>query len=83
MEHDKPVLFVSHAGGDWQMYCHDSAHDFENKDRMDRELIVVHIGHLLAKDPTLYAVANLPKDMGAERVAVGEAWCMFDDSDDD
>lgn len=83
MEQSKPVLFVSHAGGDWQMYCHYKNHDFESPEAMEKDLVVVHIAHLLARDPTLDAVADLPVDMGAEREAVGSEWARFADSDDD
>ena len=79
---EKPVLFVSHAGGDWQMYCHDSNHDFESDEAMKRDLCTVHIGHLLARDPGLHAVADLPVDMGAEREAAGAAWVRFFNADD-
>lgn len=80
---EKPVLFVSHAGGDWQMYCHDSNHDFTSRDAMLRELCTVHVAHLLALDPGLQALADLPVDMGAERASAGSAWTRFPDADDD
>jgi hypothetical protein len=83
MENRKPVLFVSHAGGDWQMYCHDQNHDFNDPAAMKRELVVVHAGHLLSHDPTLNGIADLPADTGAERSAVGADWVRFANADDD
>ena len=83
MEKSKPVLFVSHAGGDWQMYSHYNNHDFESQEAMEKDLFVVHVAHLLACDPTLELLADLPVDMGAERKAVGSEWTWFVDSDDD
>lgn len=82
LERQKAVLFVSHAGGDWQMYCHYSNHDFENEDALSKEITVVHVAHLLAMDPTLTEVADLPIDMGAERGHVGDNWIRFEDSDE-
>lgn len=83
LEGGKPVLFVSHAGGDWQMYCHDKNHNFEDPKVTQKELCVVHAAHLLARDPTLHAVADLPVDMGAERADVGAEWVRFPDADDE
>lgn len=77
----RPVLAVSHSGGDWQMYCDWQSHDFRSPD-ITMELKLVHVAHLLAQDPTLEAVADLPIDMGAERPHVGGAWQRFDDGDD-
>lgn len=77
----KPVLAVSHAGGDWQMYCSWSGHDFASTD-IAQELKLVGIGHLLARDPGLALLADLPVDRGAERVSLTQSWVFFDDSDD-
>lgn len=76
------MLAVSHAGGDWQMYCRFEGHDFESQAAMAKELVVVHVLHLARIDPTLHEVADLAPDMGAERSAVGAAWNRFPDSDD-
>lgn len=78
----KPVLFVSHAGGDWQMYCHWRNHDFASNN-IARELKVVHVAHLVAQDPSLDDVSDLPVDMGAERAHVGGVWERFEDRDDE
>ena len=78
-----PVLAVSHAGGDWQMYCSFEAHDFDSEAAMAKELTVVHIAHLTRMDPTLEQIADLDVDTGAERTCVGGAWTRFADRDDD
>ncbi len=78
----KPVLFVSHAGGDWQMVCHWTNHDFADEQVLRNELVAVHIAHLVAQDPTLEEVAGLPPDMGAERERVGGPWQRYEDKDD-
>ncbi|QGJ20009.1 MULTISPECIES: hypothetical protein [unclassified Polaromonas] len=83
VNHSKPVLFVSHAGGDWQMYCRAENHDFNDAQAMKRDLVTVHLAHLVAMDPTLHAVIDLPLDMGAERMDVGGQWTRFRDADDE
>jgi hypothetical protein len=83
LEAQKPVLFVSHAGGDWQMYCHYSNHDFDDEQAMKKELTVVHVAHLVARDTTLNDVADLSIDMGAERTHIGGAWTRYEDKDED
>ncbi|HUR39996.1 MAG TPA: hypothetical protein VM240_02410 [Verrucomicrobiae bacterium] len=83
MERGKPVLFVSHAGGDWQMYCHDQSHDFNDEAALKKEILLVHAAHLIARDQSLNAIADLPVDMGAERLAPGAEWSRFEDKDDD
>ncbi len=80
---EKPVLFVSHAGGDWQLYCHWRNHDFKDAEAMKHELSVVHAAHLTAQDPSLNALAGLPVDRAAERERVGGAWRCYEDKDDD
>ncbi len=65
------------------MYCRAENHDFEDSEAMRRELTVVHIRHLIAQDPTLNEVCELPKDMGAERDGIGAKWKYFYDADDE
>ena len=79
---NKPVLFVSHAGGDWQMYCHWKNHDFDDPQVIANDLTLAHVSHLIARDPTLEAIADLPVDMGAERQFVGGTWERYEDRDD-
>lgn len=82
VEQNAPILFVSHAGGDWQMYCHDSNHDFDSDETTQNDLCVVHVAHLVAKDPTLNEISDLPIDMGAERAQIGEQWSRFHNADE-
>jgi hypothetical protein len=82
LEAKEPVLFVSHAGEDWQMYCRDTNHDFEDEVAMKNELVLVHVAHLLAQDPTLNDISDLPVDMGAERSHVGGSWTWFENADE-
>src|SRR5687768_6140380 len=82
LEEGEPILFVSHAGGDWQMYCHDSNHSFNDEEALKEDMRVVHISHLLDRDPTLNQISDLPEYMGAERAEVGGEWTRFEDKDD-
>lgn len=82
LEQGKPILFVSHAGGDWGMYCHDSNHDFGDEAALAAEMRLVHIGHLVAGDSTLNQIADLPVDMEAARAEVGDNWTRFKDEDE-
>lgn len=82
LETKEPVLFVSHAGGEWQMYCRDTNHDFEDEEAMKKELLLVHVAHLLAQDTTLNEISDLQMDMGAERSHVGGSWTRFENADD-
>jgi hypothetical protein len=50
------------------MYCHWKNHDF-NSPKITGELKVVHGAHLVAQDPTLQLVADLPVDMGGRKNA--------------
>lgn len=65
------------------MYCRDTNHDFGDEAALKDELVVVHVAHLLARDPTLNEISDLPVDMGAERAHVGDSWTRFEDTDDD
>ena len=79
--HRESVNFVSHAGGDWQMYCDDKAHDFTDPLVLQNDITSVHVEHLVAKDSTLIELADLGVNMGAERGTVGDPWVRFDDFD--
>jgi hypothetical protein len=63
----RPVLLVSHEGGDWQFLC---GADHEPGDRPR----VVGINHLLDRDPSLQELLDLPPDWEAERQALGTPW---------
>jgi hypothetical protein len=78
-----PVRFVSHAGGDWQFYCHDENHDFSNQEVLENDLKLVHVSQLLLNDSSLNEVADLPINMGADREFVGGLWTRFSDEDDE
>ncbi|HRE12710.1 MAG TPA: hypothetical protein PLD37_00780 [Usitatibacteraceae bacterium] len=79
---ERPVLAVSHAGGEWQMYCDFDAHDYEDASLYGSTLVVVHVAHLVARDGTLSELADLPGDMGAERPDAASPWRRFEDRDD-
>lgn len=79
----RPVLFVSHAGGDWQMYCDWRSHDFGDPAVLKNHLKLVHIAHLIERDPTLSEVLDLPMDMAAERASIGSPWERYADRDDE
>jgi hypothetical protein len=64
------------------MYCHWDNHDFADEEMQKNELVVVHVEHLLAIDPTIGTLSDLPIDMGAERSEVGSEWVRFEDRDD-
>ena len=83
VERGSAVLCVTHANGEWQTYCHWDKHAFGDERVEREELIVASAEQLVALDPTLEAVADLPVDMGAERSERGFPWSRFDDSDSD
>ena len=66
-ENTRPILLVSREGGDWQCLCsgeHDAG-EIPN---------VVGLNHLIERDHTLAALADLPDDWEAERSNVMEPW---------
>jgi hypothetical protein len=63
---ERPILLVSHEGGDWQFLC-GSTHPGEQP-------IVVGIAHLVQRDPSLEDVADLAVDEDAERDSPGSSW---------
>lgn len=72
----RPVLLVSHAGGDWQCLC-GGEHDATEVPN------VVGLNHLLERDPTLRQVLNLPNDWEAERASVESPWIRTHGTADD
>jgi hypothetical protein len=80
--HKKPVLYVSHAGEEWQMYCHWKNHDFSDSAVLKNELHLIHVTHLVSRDPSLNDVSDLPVDMGADRDSISSPWVRFEDGDD-
>ena len=67
IEGQLPVRWVSHAGGDWQMYCHVDAHDFsEHSQDYENNIQLVHI--TIAKNMMLICnLYDLPPDRGLSR----------------
>lgn len=71
------VRLVTHyTDGDWAFSCGEPDHS-EADDGDDYHLI--HIEHILSRDSTLKAVADLPRGWTAERGEVGGAWTRYDD----
>ena len=70
-QHTRPVLLVSHEGGDWQFLCGEPHEDVE------ASLRVVGLNHVIEHDPTLIAMLELPNDMAAERDTVVSPWRVF------
>jgi hypothetical protein len=64
----RPVLLVSRAEGDWCFLCGDMHPDDAASYR------VVGLGHVLAHDPSLTELLNLPPDWEAERASTSEHW---------
>ena len=64
------------------MHCRWDGHDFNDHEALRRDFVLVHVEHLLSKDPSLLQLADLPEDMGAEREAIGQPWIRFEDTDD-
>ncbi len=64
---ERPVLLVSHADGDWQFLCGVAHESFDGPHH-------VGVGHLIGRDSTLEAVADLAIDGTAERATVAGEW---------
>ena len=61
------MLLVSRADGDWQLLCGGLHEDGEGS-------FIAHLGHLIASDPSLAELLDLPAEFEAEREAVGQPW---------
>ena len=66
--HERPVRFVLRSDGDWQFLC--GSDDHKNPERPHH----VHVGALMARDPSLGTIADLPAEWAAEREAPGSPW---------
>ena len=64
---EREILFVSHEGSDWQFMCGQMDHG-------PRDGYVVGVGHLIALDPSLNELADLPVDGEADRATLKSAW---------
>lgn len=67
-ENTRPVLLVSREDGDWSLLCGDR---HENTAANCR---AVGIGHILARDPTLVPLMDLPAGWEAERETTTGDW---------
>jgi len=65
-DNTRPVLFVSRADGDWQFLC---GGEHENEVPS-----VVGFNHVLARDPTLAELLDLPHKWEAERTDTSSPW---------
>jgi hypothetical protein len=67
MERSAPILFVSHEADDgaWQ---------FLNPDWEPDDLVVICLQHALQQDPSIAALADLPRSWSAERQSPVEPW---------
>ncbi|TXJ06746.1 MAG: hypothetical protein E6Q25_08605 [Acinetobacter sp.] len=78
-----PVRWVSHAGGDWQMYCHVDAHDFSDESTdFEQNIQLTPMAQLLKYDADLQQLYDLAIDKGAYRDSVDTVWQYFDDVDE-
>lgn len=75
-KNEKPVLLVCKEDGDWQMLC-GGEHDENEKP------VVVGIGHLLEKDPSLTEIIDLPDNWEAERQSINHPWIRTEFNEDD
>jgi len=66
--HERPVLYVCRADGDWQFLCGQADHP-ETSDPM-----VVGVGHLVDDDPSLLEVSDLATNYEAERQSKSDSW---------
>ena len=63
--------------GDILVTCSGGEHDFSNA----KEVHVVGLGHLIARDPTLLDVPELQSEAWAERSASDRRWRVFSNDD--
>jgi hypothetical protein len=78
----RAILRVSHdEEGDWQFHCGDS--------HADSAPLIICMGCIIERDPTLASVADLPSGWGADRETIGGEWSKeenprsIDDESDD
>lgn len=67
-EGERPVLLVSRPDGDWCFLCGDG------HDPAAQDFRVVGIEHVLARDPSLTSVPDLPPGWEAERTDPTAVW---------
>jgi hypothetical protein len=67
VRHGMPVTLVLHdAEGDWQF--------LSSTENDPEQCVHTHLSHLVAGDPTLHALADLPLGWKAWRESAGEPW---------
>lgn len=70
-----PILYVSHdKEGDWQFLCGQGSHSSEDG-------LVVGIGHMAERDPTVNELAKMCTGHHAERVTKEAQWTVIDESE--
>lgn len=67
-EQTHPVLYVCRPFEDWQLLCGQNEAECSGGPRL------VGLSHLVARDPTLAEILDLPEYWEAFRTAVGEPW---------
>jgi hypothetical protein len=68
-ERGRPVLYVFHDdNGDWQLLCGGNEH------ADDREIVVLHKDHLLARDPSLAPTFEPAEGWVAARESADAPW---------
>jgi hypothetical protein len=70
MERGEPILLVAHEAddGSWQFIGHETDPE---------ELVVVCLEHAVAMDPSISALADLPRGWAAERDAASAPWRRY------
>jgi hypothetical protein len=66
----RPICLVARTEGGWQLLCGPLGQD--DVDHSKPRL--VGLNHLLARDPTLREILDLPDEYEASRSAVGAPW---------
>jgi len=66
--HQRPILFVSRHGGNWQFLCGGDDHGDPHKPHY------IQIGMLVEYDPSLTELADLPMEWEAERAGPEKSW---------
>jgi hypothetical protein len=68
LDASRPILLVAHDVDGWNFAC--GGHDHEGS----TDFHVVGVGHLISRDPSINACADLPIGFVAERASTGMPW---------